>query len=164
MNFKSMTYGQLDLKEIPNKLLHFYDERKVFGTPFHLIIGTDSQTKKETKIVTVIAIVCEGHGGIFFYTSKTVPMITNLARKLETETGDSLLVATELLEELESDNFSEFMKNVPITIHIDAGNTPRNKTKSLIDGLIGWVTATGLQCEIKPDSFVASTIADRISK
>ena len=70
MKFYSMTYGEIDLEEIPSKLLLFYNERKPYGTPFNLIIGTDSQNRHDTKVVTVIAIVCEGHGGIFFYKKK----------------------------------------------------------------------------------------------
>ena len=164
MKFHSITYGEIDFKEIPRKLLQFYNERKKFGTPFNLIIGTDSQNHKDTKIVTVIAIVCEGHGGIFFYKKEYVPIIESLRKKLEVETGISLMIAAQLLDELEQPLYTEFINEVPICIHIDAGNTNRNKTADLVDGLVGWVHATGLECEIKPASFVASSIADRISK
>ena len=70
MKFHSMTYGEIDLEEIPSKLLLFYNERKKYGMPFSLIVGTDSQNRHDTKVVTVITIVCEGHGGIFFYKKK----------------------------------------------------------------------------------------------
>ena len=159
-----MTYGKLDLKEIPEKLLIFYNERKKFGTSFNLIVGTDSQNHKETKVVSVIAIVCEGHGGIFFYSKEYYPLIESVREKLQHETGKSLVIATSLLDELEKPQYEEFLNEVPLTIHIDAGNSPRGKTAGLISGLVGWVEATGLKCEVKPDSFVASSIADRISK
>lgn len=164
MDFYSMTYGKISLDEIPNKLKKFYDERKVYGTPFNLIVGTDSQNHTDTKIVSVIAIVCEGHGGIFFYTQKRVPLIKSLREKLQVETGDSLKIAMELLEDLEMEWYREFRENVPMSIHIDAGTTSRSKTAGLVDGLVGWVRAVGLNCEVKPESFVASSIADRISK
>lgn len=164
MQFLSMTYGVLDLEDIPERLKSFYDERKVYGAPFNLIVGTDSQNHSETKVVSVVAIVCEGHGGIFFYTQKKVPLVNSIREKLEKETGESLKIAMELLESLEMPFYREFMENVPLSIHIDAGTTSRSKTASLVDGLIGWVKAVGLNCEVKPDSFVASSIADRISK
>lgn len=164
MKFYSMTYGEIDIEEIPSKLLLFYNERKAFGRPFNLIIGTDSQNRHGTKIVTVIAIVCEGHGGIFFYTKHFMPLVESVREKLQIETGQSLLIATQLLDELARPQYTYFMDEVPLTIHIDAGNSPRGKTADLIDGLVGWVRATGLDCKVKPDSFVASTIADRISK
>ena len=164
MKFYSMTYGEIDLEEIPLKLLLFYNERKPYGTPFNLIIGTDSQNRHDTKVVTVIAIVCEGHGGIFFYKKKYLPLIESVREKLHIETGQSLLIATQLLDELARPQYKYFMDEVPMTIHIDAGNSPRGKTANLIDGLVGWVHATGLKCEVKPDSFVASSVADRLSK
>ena len=164
MKFYSITYGEIDLENIPEKLYQFYKERKKYGTPFNLIIGTDSQNHRDTKIVTVIAIVCEGHGGIFFYKKEYVPIIESLRKKLEVETGISLIVAQQLLERLDKPRYREFINNVPFCIHIDAGNTSKNKTASLVDGLVGWVHATGLECEIKPASFVASSIADRISE
>ena len=52
----------------------------------------------------------------------------------------------------------------PIAIHVDAGNSDIGKTKELIPELVGWIRACGYDCEVKPDSFVASTIADRLSK
>lgn len=164
MKFHSMTYGEIDLEEIPSKLLLFYNERKKYGMPFSLIVGTDSQNRHDTKVVTVITIVCEGHGGIFFYKKKYLPLIESLREKLEVETGDSLIVATRLLDELDQPRYAEFVSEVPVCIHLDVGNAPRNKTATLVDGLVGWVHATGLECEIKPDSFVASSIADRLSK
>ena len=38
------------------------------------------------------------------------------------------------------------------------------KTKELIPELVGWIKSCGYDCEVKPDSFVASSIADKISK
>ena len=87
-----------------------------------------------------------------------------MAEKLQVETGDSLIIATELIKVLETPKFRDLYMAANITIHIDAGNSPNGKTASLIPSLIGWVHATGLECKVKPQSFVASTIADKISK
>ena len=46
----------------------------------------------------------------------------------------------------------------------DAGNSDKGKTKALIPELVGWIRASGYDAKTKPESFVASTIADRISK
>ena len=116
-------------------------------------------------MVTVIAITCEGHGGIFFDHVKKIDRINSVKEKLNYETGDSLVVATQLIEIFEnSEELEELYLNSHIAIHIDAGTNPKGKTYVLINDLIGWVTATGFDCEIKPDSFVASSIADKISK
>ena len=60
--------------------------------------------------------------------------------------------------------YEEMYLNCPIAIHIDAGNSTKGKTKELIPELVGWIKACGYDCSVKPDSFVASTIADRLSK
>ena len=54
--------------------------------------------------------------------------------------------------------------NCHFSIHIDAGHSNHGKTKDLIPELVGWIKSCGYDCEVKPDSFVASSIADKISK
>ena len=165
MRFYSQTYGSIDIKDIPTKLNEFYERNKHYGSPFNIIIGTDSQNHRDTKVVTVIAITCEGHGGIFFSHSKHVDLISNVKEKLNYETGDSLIVATQLIDIFEeNEDLYELYTNAPISVHIDAGNSPKGKTYILVKDLVGWVTATGFDCQVKPNSFVASSIADKISK
>lgn len=165
MIFRSQTYGNTELEDIPRRLNEFYQKNKHYGTPFNIIIGTDSQNHYDTKVVTVVAITCEGHGGIFFDHIKHVDRISSVKEKLNYETGDSLIVATKLIEVFENDEeLEELYLNANIAIHIDAGTSLKGKTHLLINDLIGWVTATGFECHIKPESFVASSIADKISK
>ena len=165
MLFRSQTYGEVELENIPEKLLDYYQKNKHWQAPFHIMIGTDSQNYHDTKMVSVIAITCEGHGGIYFDHIKRLPRIASVAEKLQTETGDSLLIATNLMEVINNNpRYRELYRVSSITIHIDAGNSPKGKTASLIPSLIGWVHSTGLECKVKPQSFVASSIADKISK
>ena len=163
--FKSPTYGKIDISEIPDRILVFYREHLQYDAPVHIIVGTDSQNFDHTKIVSVIAVICEGHGGIFFYEITRQPLIRDVRTKLHVETQDSLQVAEELVTALESDvKYEEMYLNCPIAIHVDAGNSTNGKTKELIPELVGWIKACGYDCLVKPESFVASTIADRISK
>ena len=160
----SKTYGKLEIQEIPEKLFMFYEQNKHFGEIFEITIGTDSQNHQETtKIVSVISIICKGHGGIFFYNIHYIDLIHNVKQKLETETNLSLEVAQELIDSMEN-GYATLIKECPISIHIDAGNAPHGKTRDLIQGLTGWVHAMGYECEVKPNSWTASSIADRISK
>ena len=52
--------------------------------------------------------------------------------------------------------------NVHLSIHMDIGKN--GPTSKYIQELEGWVKATGYDCEIKPNSYAASTIADKYSK
>lgn len=163
--FKSQTYGKLELQEIPAKILIFFNKMKEYDTPMQVVVGTDSQNFSDTKIVNVVAILSEGHGGIYFYQISHVAKIMDVRQKLYTETGMSLEIADALLKIFEeNDVYSELYEKTTFTIHVDAGRSEKGKTKDLIPAIVGWIKAQGFECEVKPDSFVASTIADRISK
>ena len=163
--FKSPTYGQMDVAQIPDRILTFYNDHRKYETQTQIIVGTDSQNFDTTKMVSVIAVICEGHGGIFFYEVTRQPLIRDVRTKLHVETNDSLRVAETLVEIMENNkDLEEMYLNCPIAIHIDAGNSKNGKTRELIPELVGWIKACGYDCSVKPDSFVASTIADRISK
>ena len=113
----------------------------------------------------MICVIAAGHGGIFFYEITHQPLIRDVRTKLQVETNDSLKVAEELVGIMESDGkYEEMYLNCPIAIHVDAGNSKNGKTRELIPELVGWIKACGYDCSVKPDSFVASTIADRLSK
>ena len=163
--YRSHTYGNLRIEQIPDKILIFYRDHLQYGTPVHIIVGTDSQNFDDTKIVSVIAVICEGHGGIFFYEVTRRVLIRDVRTKLHVETNDSLKVAETLVGIMEENEiYEEMFLNCPIAIHVDAGNSRNGKTRELIPELVGWIKACGYDCSVKPDSFVASTIADRISK
>lgn len=163
--YNSQTYGKLNIESIPDKLLAFYDRMKQYDTPIQVIVGTDSQNFSDTKVVNVTAIVCEGHGGIYFYEIMRIDRIMDVRKKLFKETEISLSVADKILSILENDpKFTELYLNTTFTIHVDAGNSEKGKTKELIPAIVGWIHSQGYEAMCKPDSFVASTIADRISK
>ena len=163
--FRTGTNKEIELEKIPDALLAFYEKYKGKYEPINIIIGTDSQNFSDTKMVSVIAVVCQGHGGIFFYEIKRINLIKNIRLKLQTETADSLSLAQTLVDMLESDEkYHEMYHACPIAIHVDAGNSDKGKTQPLIPELVGWIKACGYDVKTKPESFVASSIADRISK
>lgn len=159
--FTSPSYGKLDLNGVISVMRKFYD-RNVGGN-FSIVIGTDSQNFSDTKMVSVIAMCCEGHGGIYFYKIERINRIQDVRQKLNYETQLSLQYADELLKVLmETDE--ELFDNVTFSIHIDAGTNPKGKTKELIPALVGWIKACGYEYHVKPESFAASAIANKISK
>lgn len=161
--FQTGSREKLEFDEIPNRILQFYEKHK--DVPVYIIIGTDSQNFSDTKMVSVIAVVAEGHGGIFFYEISHVNLIRNVSVKLQTETAASLELAQRLVDRLEQNvRYEELFTNCPLSIHVDAGNSDKGKTKMLIPELVGWIKALGYDVKVKPNSFVASSIADRISK
>ena len=150
---------------IPEAIFRYYERNKCFTSDISIIIGTDSQNFSDTKVVSVICVIAAGHGGIFFYRINREPIIKDIRRKLHVETNDSLDIAEQLVNMMEAEKkYEEMFLTCPISIHVDAGNSEKGKTKALIPELVGWIKACGYEATVKPDSFVASTIADRISK
>lgn len=158
----SETYGKLELSQVPEKINEYFNKMKRYDTPIHIIVGTDSQNFDKTKLVSVIAVYCEGHGGIYFYEISRINRIQDVRVKLHVETGESLKITTQLVDLLEE--YPDLFMNTSLSIHVDAGLNPNGKTKELIPELVGWIKSCGYDCETKPESWVASTIADRISK
>lgn len=163
--FTSETYGKVNIEQIPEKILEFYNKNKAIAGTFQIVVGTDSQNFSDTKMVTVIAAYKEGHGGIFFYEIDRINRITNVKQKLNTETSKSLEIMMQLAGELEEESkYREMKRDTLLSIHVDAGWSDKGKTKELIPGLIGWIKACGFEAKCKPESFAASSIADKISK
>jgi len=157
---QSITYGQVTIEHIrqiiENRLQHTY------GDTVEITVGTDSQSFADhTKMVDVIAVRIGNSGGFFFYDIERVYLVKNLYQKISWEANRSINLATILFEELQKSD-SEIIRHTNIKVHLDIGvNGPTNK---LIKEIVGWVISSGFICEIKPDSFTASTIANRISK
>ena len=155
----------IEFSQIPDAILAYYEKNKEIAPEISILIGTDSQNFDQTKCVSVICVIAKGKGGIFFYEVSRIPLIRDVRTKLHIETDDSLNLATSLVNMLETDDkYSELYLSVPISIHIDAGNSEKGKTRDLIPELVGWVKAMGYDAETKPESFVASCVADRLSK
>ena len=164
--FISPTHGKVEFEDIAERLREFFECHDGGDYEFAIMVGSDSQNfQTYTKEVTVIAMVCCGHGGIFFYEVEKVPLLRDVRSKLYAETQSSLETATRLIDLLEGDRrYDDMYRSCPISIHVDAGNADTGKTAPLIPKIVGWVRSLGYGCEGKPDSFVASSIADKISK
>jgi predicted RNase H-related nuclease YkuK (DUF458 family) len=125
---------------------------------YEITIGSDSQNHELTKTVLCVAVWRKGKGGIYFTDTRYTRIITNIRQKLIHETSLSLDLALRL-----TDRFKEDEVDCNITaIHVDAGN--KGPTSRYISEIVGWVKACGFDCKVKPESYCASSIADRASK
>lgn len=151
----SPTYGKVSYEKMIDIIKDFI--KKSPESTYNISVGTDSQNFDYTKVVVVIAIHRIGNGGIFFYDVKTVKKINNISQKLFYETSNSLDIAMKLSETLEREKI-----DFGISIHVDAGK--KGQTSKLIPEIVGWIKACGFCCETKPNSYAASSIADRYTK
>jgi len=152
---KSPTYGEVSIKrvfEIIKKYIQSQPDEK-----YQITVGTDSQNFNITRIVIVIAVWRVGKGGIFFYEIKNIKKITSLQQKIYCETSLSLEKANQLTKILQKENLP-----YDVSIHVDIGQN--GPTAKIIPEIVGWVTSCGYKCEIKPNSYTASGIANKFSK
>lgn len=158
--FWSPTKGELTLRQVIGEVASFIDEDR--QASYRLVVGTDSQAKRndgEAEIDFVSAVVVHriGRGGRYFWSKKKHYREYDVLReKIYTETLLSLQLAEKLVPELR--------RVVPaslydLEIHIDVG--PIGPTREMIKEVVGMVTGSGYTAKTKPESFGASSVADK---
>ena len=158
---KSPTYGEMSIEQVCERIVDFINGEKEKGhSKFKIAVGTDSQAFATTKVVAVIAVHCEGYGGIYFYKVLRFPKLT-IHDKILNETVLSLNLATKITPILESLHVFDD-ENVGFQVHCDVGES--GDTNKYIGEITGMVKACAYECVIKPYSFAASGIANKYSK
>jgi predicted RNase H-related nuclease YkuK (DUF458 family) len=162
--FRNLSQQNITFDMVADKIIDYIDKDP--EKDYILAIGTDSQTCSETKVVLSITLHRLYNGGIFFLHSKYHKAYKNnqLHQKLYEETQASLDAAEILIEKLKNKGLDIQKENshIHLSIHMDVGKN--GPTSKYIQELEGWVRAVGYDYEIKPNSYAASTIADKYSK
>lgn len=156
MEFVSPTKGRVSFGQVFLDILEFASEYP--KDSYQIIVGTDSQVlREETCFVTAIIVHRKGKGGRFYYKKDKETHVRALRQRIFYETSRSLAVASQLAESL-----AESGQEFNIEIHLDVGNN--GATKELIKEVVGMVVGSGFDARIKPESYGASTVADRYTK
>ncbi len=156
MEFISPTKGRMNFDRLFDEIIEYMQEEP--DAHYRLIIGTDSQLKETTCFVTAVVIHRVGKGGRYFYTKSHEPFGRNLRQRVFYEAAKSLSLASRLAEKLTNNG----IEDLNLEIHLDVGEG--GATKDLIRDLVGMVTGSGFSAKIKPESYGASTVADRYTK
>jgi len=129
---------------------------------YRLVIGSDSQTKaingkSEIDFVTAIVVHRRGRGARYFWKKeKKYVKVPVLRDKIYTETTMSLEIAEEFVPELRK-RISP--AKYDLEIHIDVG--PLGPTREMIREVVGMVNGNGYVAKTKPESWGASSVADK---
>lgn len=152
--FQSPTYGPLSFLQVRKKVLAFMDVDS--EAKYQLVIGTDSQAKNDqTDFVIAIVVHRLGRGGIYFWQRRIEKKTYVLRQRIYQEATMSLEMAEEFLKITQNDGITRF----DVEIHVDIGKF--GKTREMINELTGMVRGSGFRCQIKPESYGASKVADR---
>lgn len=158
MQFTSPTKGSMSLMEVAADIQTFRESAP--ADRYRVIVGSDSQpqtARHATLFVTAIVIHRVGKGARFYFLKRPYKKPMVFRQRIFTEAAMALEVVQALEEEL-----GKVGCNLPIEIHLDIGE--EGATKALIKEIVGWVTQSGYETKIKPDSFGASKVADRFTK
>lgn len=155
MEFISPTKGKLSFEQVFAEVISYASSFP--DDNYRLIIGTDSQIREETCFVTALIVLRAGKGGRYFYTRRYEDHVRALRQRIFYEASLSLSVAS-----LFTDQLAQSGQELNMEIHLDVGNN--GATRNLIKEVVGMVNGSGYLCRIKPDSYGASTVADRYTK
>lgn len=157
--FYSPSKGSLTIGKMINEISEFvFDEPASF---YRLVIGTDSQVKsvsgkKEIDYVTAIIVHRKGKGARYFWKKEKLHKAPLLREKIYNETLRSLDTAHELVPTLRK---ALTAAKYDLEIHIDVG--PLGQTRDMIKEVVGMVNGNGFVAKTKPESWGASSVADK---
>ncbi|MDD5145913.1 MAG: ribonuclease H-like YkuK family protein [Candidatus Pacebacteria bacterium] len=173
--FYSPTKGSLKLDKVVEELIGYIKEKP--DRFYDIIVGCDSSSSETPDFPLVVVALRVGEGGRFFlkkigYENRK---FYNWRERILEEVLLSCDFALYLRENFEQ-KFKEYLASEKESlinpkngkeryqfryIHADVGEN--GKTKDMIKEVIGLIRGNGFEPKIKPESFVASTVADRYS-
>lgn len=159
LRFISPSLGSLSASEMIKNVAEF-----VAGEPqafYRLVIGTDSQTRKqngqsEVDFVTAIVVHRQGKGAKYYWRREKKNITPVLREKIYTETLISLNIAQAIVPDLRK---AVTPAKYDLEIHVDVG--PLGPTREMIREVVGMVNGSGYTAKTKPDSWGASSVADK---
>ena len=157
--FTSPTMGELTPTQTISEVSKFINEEP--GRFYRIVIGSDSQIKRingksEVDFVTALIVHREGMGARYFWKKQKENRAPLLREKIYMETSLSLATAAEIVPMLR-DKISP--AKYDFEIHIDVG--PLGPTRDMIKEVVGMVQGNGFKAKTKPDSWGASSVADK---
>jgi len=162
--FYNPTRGNLPLEEVIREILHYMSEKP--DKFYDIIVGCDSSSGENPFFPVAIVVLRKNEGGRFFLKKVNYPQkrFYHWKERILEEVLLSCQLALILKEKLGQaiDKSSRFSSHYQFRyIHADVGEN--GQTKDMIKEVIGLIKGNGFEPKIKPESFVASTVADRFS-
>lgn len=181
--FQNPSKGPLSLHDIINELINY--KRESPEAKYKVVVGSDSEVRDTgVEFVCVVAIHRIGRGGRYFWLKIYDKKRFDLRTRIYQEAVISLALAGALLETelelhgmeldmnrpinevfdlLENDSQPNTEKEIIFTneleIHVDIGTV--GATKDMIKEIVGMIKGSGFFVKIKPESFAASSLADK---
>jgi len=151
--------SQVSFEEMIKEIINFTKDKKF---PYRVMIGTDSEIENnEVDFVSAVVVHRVGFGGKFYYRRWKKRGDSNSGEKfylIYQRIWDEVLASVDLAQKL-VEAFKKYKTNVNFELHVDVGYN--GHTKDIIQEVVNYIRTYGLDVKVKPDSFVASKVADR---
>lgn len=157
--YNNPTRGKLSTKQMISDISDFVKEDP--SGFYSLIIGTDSQKRRndgnsEIDFVTAIVVYRHGKGARYYWKKAKEGKDKVLRDKIYQETTMSLDAAQKIVPKIRK---LISPAKYDFEIHIDVG--PLGPTRNMIKEVVGMVNGNGFTARTKPDSWGASSVADK---
>lgn len=147
---------QLSIPQVVSAIMEFMKEQP--ERQYKITLGTDSEllSDKHADFVTAIVVHRVGNGGRYFWRRFKLGKFHTLRDRIIQEVMISLEAAQVLLAELKKE---KVVTKWDFEIHVDVGEN--GPTKPMIQEVVGMVRAHNFEARTKPESYAASSVADR---
>ena len=165
--FYNPSRGNLTLPRVIDELFNYMaEDTERF---YDIIVGCDSSSGEEPNFPVAVVILRKGGGGRFFlkkikYPPSAKKKFFNWKARVLNEVLLSCQLALSLREKIinKAAQLSTDSLNYEFRyIHADVGEN--GQTKDMIKEVVGLIRGNGFEPKIKPESYVASVVADRYS-
>ena len=153
-NFRTAAGEKLTDSKLIEEIVKFIEADKNFN--YKILIGTDSEERENSSdFVMVIVVHRVGQGARYFWKRIELNVFKTLKDRLWQEALFSLELGQEILKRL-----LQFDIKFSFEIHLDIGEN--GNSKSVIKEIINLIRSYGFNVKVKPESYAASKIADRL--
>lgn len=154
-NFKTAKGEKISSKRLFQEIKDFILKDSRYQ--YKILIGTDSEVfNSQVEFISVIVVHRVGNGARYFWRKEIHYKISSLKERLWDEAILSLNLGQEIFRKITNNDFPE----VSLEIHLDLGYG--GQSSSSIKEIINLIKGHGFDVKIKPESYAASKIADRL--
>ncbi|HXK31906.1 MAG TPA: ribonuclease H-like YkuK family protein [Candidatus Paceibacterota bacterium] len=162
--FFNPTKGDLKIEKVVEEIINYISEKP--EKFYDVIVGCDSSSGTEPHFPLAVVVLRVGEGGRFFLKKIDYKgrIFYNWKQRILEEVYLSCQFALYLRENFEKviERLGKANLNYQFRyIHADVGEN--GKTKDMIKEVTGLIKGNGFEPKIKPESFAASSVADRYS-
>lgn len=161
--FENPTCGRITFSEMVEEIVNYMSAKP--EASYSVVVGCDSSSSKKPLFPVAVVVLRKGQGGRFFlkrvHYQDEERRFENWKMRILEEVMLSCKLALQLKESLEdrvlaSEKMTEYEFRY---IHADVGEN--GATRDMIKEVTGLIRGNGFEPKIKPEAYVASSVADK---